>query len=87
MQSLRSERIKYLARFSSTTISLQGRRQADLPRARVSEYPNPDFADHLFWFHWSNGTFMTTLMMQLVLARGSERNPTSLFVADRSQRG
>src|SRR5471032_2567771 len=27
-----------------------------------------DFADHLFWFHWSNGTFMTTLMMQLVLA-------------------
>jgi glutathione S-transferase len=48
---------------------------------------NPDFADHLFWFHWSNGTFMTTLMMQLVLARGSERNPTSLFVADRSQRG
>ena len=35
--------------------------------------PGPDdadFADHLFWFHWSNGTFMTTLMMQLVLAAG-----------------
>ena len=21
---------------------------------------DPDFADHLFWFHWSNGTFMAT---------------------------
>jgi len=36
---------------------------------------DPHFADHLFWFHWSNGTFMTTLMMQLVLARGSEGIP------------
>jgi glutathione S-transferase len=48
---------------------------------------DPDFADHLFWFHWSNGTFMTTLMMQLVLARGAEGNPTSIFVEDRSRRG
>ena len=48
---------------------------------------DPDFADHLFWFHWSNGTFMTTLMMQLVLAGGGEGNPTSVFVADRSRRG
>jgi len=48
---------------------------------------DPDFADHLFWFHWSNGTFMTTLMMQLVLARGSEGNPASTFVADRKRRG
>src|ERR1700750_1631823 len=24
---------------------------------------DPDFADHLFWFHWSNATFMATLMM------------------------
>jgi glutathione S-transferase len=48
---------------------------------------DPDFADHLFWFHWSNGTFMTTLMMQLVLARGNEDNLSSLFVADRSRRG
>jgi glutathione S-transferase len=47
---------------------------------------DPDFADHLFWFHWSNGTFMTTLMMQLVLAGGGEGNPTSVFVADRSRR-
>jgi glutathione S-transferase len=42
---------------------------------------DPDFADHLFWFHWSNGTFMTTLMMQLV---GGGENP---FVKDRAQRG
>jgi len=48
---------------------------------------DPDFADHLFWFHWSNGTFMTTLMMQLVLAGGGEGNPAALFVNDRSQRG
>jgi glutathione S-transferase len=48
---------------------------------------DPDFADHLFWFHWSNGTFMTTLMMELVLARGSGDNPASFFVDDRSRRG
>ncbi len=49
---------------------------------------DPDFADHLFWFHWSNGTFMTTLMMQLVLAgAGGDANPASVFVGDRSRRG
>lgn len=48
---------------------------------------DPDFADHLFWFHWSNGTFMTTLMMELVLARGSGDNPASFFIDDRSRRG
>ena len=48
---------------------------------------DPDFADHLFWFHWSNGTFMTTLMMQLVLGGGGEGNPAKVFVDDRSQRG
>jgi glutathione S-transferase len=46
---------------------------------------DPDFAGHLFWFHWSNGTFMTTLMMQLVLG-GSKDNPAAPFVADRSRR-
>ena len=48
---------------------------------------DPDFADHLFWFHWSNGTFMTTLMMQLALAWGGEGNPAAAFIGDRSQRG
>lgn len=47
---------------------------------------DPDFADHLFWFHWSNGTFMATLMMQLVLSGGGENNPAALFVGDRSRR-
>lgn len=48
---------------------------------------DPDFADHLFWFHWSNGTFMTTLMMQLVLSGGAPGNPAAVFVEDRSRRG
>lgn len=51
--------------------------------------PSPDdadFADHLFWFHWSNGTFMATLMMQLVLSSGGEGNPAAVFVGDRSRR-
>jgi glutathione S-transferase len=56
--------------------------------AQMAPRPSdPDFADHLFWFHWSNGTFMTTLMMQLVLAGGGEGNPAALFVGDRSRRG
>ncbi|MHB8528382.1 MAG: glutathione S-transferase family protein [Caulobacteraceae bacterium] len=48
---------------------------------------DPDFPGHLFWFHWSNGTFMTTLMMQLVLGRGGEGNPAAAFVEDRGRRG
>lgn len=48
---------------------------------RLTPKPDdPDFADHLFWFHWSNATFMTTLMMQLV---GGGENP---FVKDRASR-
>jgi glutathione S-transferase len=46
---------------------------------------DPDFAEHLFWFHWSNGTFMTTLMMQLVL-QGTPGNPGAGFVEERSRR-
>jgi glutathione S-transferase len=55
---------------------------------RLSPGPDdPDFADHLFWFHWSNGTFMATLMMQLVLSGGGKDNPAAVFVNDRSRRG
>jgi glutathione S-transferase len=46
---------------------------------------DPDFAEHLFWFHWSNGTFMTTLMMQLVL-QGAPGNPAAAFVEERDRR-
>ncbi len=46
---------------------------------------DPDFADHLFWFHWSNGTFMATLMMQLAVTF-SGGDATKGFWADRGTR-
>ena len=47
-----------------------------------------DFADHLFWFHWSNGTFMATLMMQLVLSMTKdEAGFATGFVTDRATKG
>jgi glutathione S-transferase len=51
----------------------------------VPAVDDPDFAEHLFWFHWSNGTFMTTLMMQLVL-QGSPGGAGAGFVEERSRR-
>ena len=48
---------------------------------------DPDFAEHLFWFHWANGTFMATLMMQLVLSGSGPDNPAAPFVTDRARRG
>jgi glutathione S-transferase len=54
---------------------------------RLSPTPNdPDFADHLFWFHWSNATYMATVMGEIVLAMsGADANKVG-FVADRSRR-
>ena len=51
--------------------------------ARLSPGPeHPDFADHLFWFHFSNATFMTNGMMALVAMRlGATEMPD--FVASR----
>jgi glutathione S-transferase len=46
--------------------------------------PGPDhldFAGHLFWFHFSNATFLTNGMMSLVVARMGGEMPE--FVADR----
>ncbi|ANY20307.1 glutathionine S-transferase [Tsuneonella dongtanensis] len=43
---------------------------------------HPDFADHLFFYHWANGTFMTNGMMALVAARMLQQQPPP-FVADR----
>lgn len=54
---------------------------------RLAPAPDhPDYADHLFWFHWANGTFMATGMMQLVLmiSGGTGKVP---FVEDRDARG
>jgi glutathione S-transferase len=53
--------------------------------SRLSPDPDdPDFADHLFWFHWSNGTFMASLMMQLAVTftEGIDK-PGAAFVKDR----
>ena len=53
---------------------------------RLAPAPSdPDFAEHLFWFHWSNGTFMATLMMQLVLSM-SGGDAASGFVGERARR-
>ncbi|MEP2235433.1 MAG: glutathione S-transferase family protein [Alteripontixanthobacter sp.] len=50
--------------------------------------PGPDhadFADHLFWFHYTNGTFMTNGMMQLMLSMAQPQNEMpGQFVADRT---
>ena len=50
--------------------------------AQLSPGPeSADFAGHLFWFHFSNATFMTNGMMALVAGRMGGEMPE--FVADR----
>ena len=50
--------------------------------ARLTPGPDsPDFAGHLFWFHFSNATFMTNGMMALVAGRMGGAMPE--FVSDR----
>jgi glutathione S-transferase len=47
---------------------------------------DPDFAGHLFWFHFSNATFMANGMMALAAnAAGASELPA--FVADRGAKG
>jgi glutathione S-transferase len=47
---------------------------------------HPDFADHLFYYHWANATFMTNGMMALVAQfMGTSELPA--FVADRVAKG
>jgi glutathione S-transferase len=47
---------------------------------------HPDFADHLFYLHWANATFMTNGMMALVAQfMGASELPA--FVADRVAKG
>jgi glutathione S-transferase len=47
---------------------------------------HPDYADHLFYYHWANATFMTNGMMALVAQfMGAQELP--FFVADRVQKG
>ena len=50
--------------------------------SRLSPGPDSaDFADHLFWFHFSNATFMTNGMMALVAGRMGGEMPE--FVSGR----
>lgn len=52
----------------------------------VPDPDHPDFADHLFYYHWANATFMTNGMMALVAQfMGAAEMPP--FVADRFQKG
>jgi glutathione S-transferase len=44
---------------------------------------HPDFTDHLFYYHWSNATFMTNGMMALVASRMISGGSIPPFVADR----
>lgn len=55
--------------------------------SRLSPGPDDaDFAGHLFWFHFSNATFMTNGMMALAAqAAGAAEQPP--FVADRGAKG
>jgi glutathione S-transferase len=45
-----------------------------------------DFADHLFWFHWANGTYMAGLMIEVTLAMSGASLDRVGFVADRARR-
>jgi glutathione S-transferase len=52
----------------------------------VPDASHPDFADHLFYYHWANATFMTNGMMALVAQfMGATELPP--FVADRVAKG
>ena len=55
---------------------------------RMSPSPDdPDFTDYLFFVHWSNATFMASLMMQLaVRLTGGADKPGAAFVRDRVER-
>lgn len=53
--------------------------------ALVPGVDHPDFADHLFYYHWANATFMTNGMMALVGQFLGAKEPPP-FVADRMQK-
>jgi glutathione S-transferase len=39
---------------------------------------HPDFADHLYWFHFANATFMTNGMMQIAVGAAGAQMPKLL---------
>ncbi|SMQ59520.1 glutathione S-transferase [Altererythrobacter xiamenensis] len=52
-------------------------------RGLVPSKDHADFADHLFFYHWANATFMTNGMMALVASRMVDGGEIPPFVADR----
>ena len=55
---------------------------------RLAPAPDdPDYPDHLFWFHWSNATFMTTKMLAGVLGYAGSSAAAVPFVQARVERG
>lgn len=44
----------------------------------VPHADNPDFAGHLYWFHFANATFMTNGMMQIAVNAVEAEMPASL---------
>ena len=46
--------------------------------ALVPGFGHPDFADHLYWFHFANATFMTNGMMQIAVNAAGAQMPPSL---------
>jgi len=47
---------------------------------------DPDFADHLFWFHWANATYGATNMAGVALAVVGKDRGSVPFVQDRWNR-
>ncbi len=57
--------------------------------SRLAPVPDhPDFADHLFWFHWANGTFMATMMMGMAVQMSAATGGSSTvpMVSSRTER-
>ena len=54
---------------------------------RLAPAPSdPDYADYLFWFHWSNATYMATKMMGLALTLVGSGPASVPFVEERTIR-
>lgn len=58
-----------------------------LGSGRLAPAPSdPDYPDHLFWFHWSNATYMATKMMGMVIGFGGGDAARVPFVGARADR-
>jgi glutathione S-transferase len=53
-----------------------GKYAPDTPLAPGPDHP--DFADHLYWFHFANATFMTNGMMQIAVNFAGAQMPAPL---------